>query len=213
MRRTDGNRPSSPLARALAGAGDGAFVIGTDGRIVSWNRAAERLLGYSASEVIGRPCCEVFAGYDEHGNRLCTASCHIQGIVRDKEPVQNFDMRTRTKAGKPVWLNISTMDTQDGGPGTVHFFRDVTASKELLTLVHERLAPRPAAGGPGDASLSRRELEVLRALSEGLDTVAAAERLHVSRATVRSHVQNILGKLQAHSRLEAVAYALKHRLF
>jgi DNA-binding NarL/FixJ family response regulator len=34
----------------------------------------------------------------------------------------------------------------------------------------------------------------------------------VSPATIRNHVQNILGKLGAHSRLEAVAYANRHRL-
>jgi len=47
---------------------------------------------------------------------------------------------------------------------------------------------------------------------EGLNTAMAAERLHVSPATVRNHVQNILGKLGAHSRLEAVAQARQHRL-
>jgi two-component system nitrate/nitrite response regulator NarL len=39
-----------------------------------------------------------------------------------------------------------------------------------------------------------------------------AERLHVSPATVRNHVQHILAKLGLHSRLEAAAYATRHRL-
>ena len=47
----------------------------------------------------------------------------------------------------------------------------------------------------------------------GVSTAAAAERLHVSRATIRNHVQNLFEKLGVHSRLEAVAYANKHRLF
>jgi DNA-binding CsgD family transcriptional regulator len=96
----------------------------------------------------------------------------------------------------------------------VHLFRDVTASKELLTLVHERIAGPAAGGAPGSpgASLSRRELEVLRLMADGLNTVDSAERLHVSRATVRNHVQNIFAKLGVHSRLEAVAYATRHRL-
>jgi DNA-binding NarL/FixJ family response regulator len=49
-------------------------------------------------------------------------------------------------------------------------------------------------------------------MADGLSTSAAAERLHVSRATIRNHVQNILTKLDVHSRLEAVAFATKHRL-
>ena len=60
--------------------------------------------------------------------------------------------------------------------------------------------------------LTRRELEVLRLVMQGLSTAKLAEQLHVSSATVRNHVQNIFGKLEVHSRLEAVAYATQHRL-
>ena len=67
---------------------------------------------------------------------------------------------------------------------------------------------------PTDVSgtLTRRELEVLRLMGGGANTKVAAERLHVSPATIRNHAQNIFGKLGVHSRLEAVAYATRHRL-
>jgi PAS domain S-box-containing protein len=205
------------LRPTLERAGDGAFVIGANGRIVLWNRAAERLLGYTSRDVVGRPCCDVFVGTDGSGNRLCYQGCHVMNLIRLDEPVQSFDMRTRTKTGRPVWLNISILSVRGDPAGacTVHLFRDVTATRELLTLVHERLAGPPAGGAPGSpgASLSRRELEMLRLMADGLSTRAAAERLRVSPATVRNHVQNILAKLGVHSRLEAVAFATKHRLF
>jgi DNA-binding NarL/FixJ family response regulator len=60
--------------------------------------------------------------------------------------------------------------------------------------------------------LTQRECEVLSLIGEGLNTKAIAERLHVSWATVRNHAQNILLKLNVHSRLEAVAYVRRHRL-
>jgi PAS domain S-box-containing protein len=206
----------SGLDQALARAGDGAFVIGGDGRIVLWNRTAERVLGYTAREVVGRPCCDVFVGVDDDGNRLCYQGCHVQNLVKLGDPIQSFDMHTRSKAGKPVWINVSILATPPNGrsgPLTVHLFRDVTATKELLTLVHERLAGPPNGERPEAASaLTRREVEVLRLMMQGLNTAAAAEKLHVSPATVRNHVQNIFGKLGVHSRLEAVAYAAKHRL-
>lgn len=215
-RRAEPLPTTTGVDQALARAADGAFVIGRDGRILLWNRSAERILGHAASAVLGRLCCEVFTGHDQ-GNRLCHPGCHVLSLVRMEEAVHSFDMRTRTKAGRPIWINVSVLTTQDdahGGRLTIHLFRDVTASKELLTLVHERLAPRPAASPNGDraTALSRRELDVLRLMTEGLNTRATAERLHVSPATARNHAQNILGKLGVHSRLEAVAYAARHRL-
>jgi DNA-binding NarL/FixJ family response regulator len=77
--------------------------------------------------------------------------------------------------------------------------------------VRERLTA-PAAAEPTSDSLTRRELEILRMIATGVSTRAAADKLHVSPATVRNHVQNILGKLGAHSRLEAVAMATRQRL-
>jgi PAS domain S-box-containing protein len=209
-----GAREASGLDEALARAGDGVFAIGADGKIMLWNRAAEKILGYAAREVLGRPCCDVFVGRDDRGNRLCYRGCHVMSLVKMGEPVQNFDMETRAKGGRPVWLNISVLalppEASRGGL-TVHLFRDVTQTKELLQMVQERLAPARAPAEPASA-LTRRELEILRLLATGVNTRAAADRLHVSPATVRNHVQNILGKLGVHSRLEAVAYAHSHRL-
>ena len=205
------------LRPMLERTGDGAFVIGADGHIALWNRAAERILGYAARDVLGRPCCDVFVGTDGSGNRLCYRGCHVMNLVKLGDPVQSFDMHTRAKNGRAIWLNISILSAPDepDGTRTIHLFRDVTATKELLTLVHERLAGPPPGGAPGSpgASLSRRELEVLRLMADGLSTSVAAQRLRVSRATIRNHVQSILTKLGVHSRLEAVAFATKHRLF
>jgi two-component system NarL family response regulator len=98
---------------------------------------------------------------------------------------------------------------------TVHLFRDVTASKEIEALVRERLIQgEPAAPAEGTPlpELTRREIEILRRLTGGASTRTMAAELHVSPATVRNHVQNILAKLGVHSRLEAAAYATRHRL-
>lgn len=59
------------------------------------------------------------------------------------------------------------------------------------------------------ADLTSRELEVLELLAEGLSGDAIASRLYLSRNTVRNHVQNLLPKLGAHSRLEAVSIATR----
>jgi two-component system nitrate/nitrite response regulator NarL len=58
--------------------------------------------------------------------------------------------------------------------------------------------------------LTGRELEVLSLLSEGCASTDIAERMTISKNTVRTHVQSILAKLGVHSRLEAAAFAVRH---
>ena len=66
--------------------------------------------------------------------------------------------------------------------------------------------------GRDPAALTSREHDVLELLAEGLSTEAMAERLFLSRNTVRNHVQRVMAKLDAHSRLEAVAIAVRRGL-
>jgi DNA-binding NarL/FixJ family response regulator len=70
----------------------------------------------------------------------------------------------------------------------------------LVTERTERRLEEPLTG---------RELEVLRLLASGASTASSAELLGISPATLRAHVQGILRKLDAHSRLEAVAEAAR----
>jgi DNA-binding NarL/FixJ family response regulator len=89
----------------------------------------------------------------------------------------------------------------------------VTVARETTALIGERLALAASTVEAGGApALSRREVEVLHLLIEGLGNAAIAERLRVRRGTVRNHLRNLFGKLGVHSRLQAVAYASKHRL-
>jgi len=78
---------------------------------------------------------------------------------------------------------------------------------DLIALQREQGERQQFAG-----SITPRELEVLDLMALGLDNRAIAERLVLSPTTVRGYVQNILEKLDAHSRLEAVVRARKLRL-
>ncbi|GHE90538.1 response regulator transcription factor [Streptomyces griseoluteus] len=70
-------------------------------------------------------------------------------------------------------------------------------------------APAPEAGAPGAPRLTERETEVLRLVAKGLSYKQIAERLVISHRTVQNHVQNTLGKLQLHNRVELVRYAIE----
>ena len=60
--------------------------------------------------------------------------------------------------------------------------------------------------------LTERELEVLRLVAQGLNNREIARQLFISENTVKNHVRNILEKLQLHSRMEAVMYAVREKL-
>lgn len=199
------------LVQALARAGEGALVADAAGRVLYWNPAAQRLLGWGPGEAVGRGSCDVLDNRNGRGLAGCRADCPV-AAARLGDSVEPFDIWTRAKSGRLMRLNVSTLAVpgeRGGGTLTVHLFRDVT----------DRTAP-PRNGGPVSegreeaslppGALTRRELEVLRLLAGGANTRAAAERLGVSPATVRNHVQNLLGKLGVHSRLQAVAYATTH---
>jgi NarL family two-component system response regulator LiaR len=77
-----------------------------------------------------------------------------------------------------------------------------------VLMQHTAQPPTPAPG----SDLSSREREVLALMVRGLNNPEIAEQLAVGRATVKFHVSNILAKLGASTRTEAVALALQHRL-
>src|SRR5579862_845740 len=60
--------------------------------------------------------------------------------------------------------------------------------------------------------LTDREMEVLRLVAKGLNNRDIAKQLFISENTVKNHIRNILEKLQLHSRMEAVVYAVREKL-
>jgi DNA-binding NarL/FixJ family response regulator len=85
----------------------------------------------------------------------------------------------------------------------------------LVLGEYRRLAtvpPRAASDEPAAPQLTERETEVLRLVAKGLSYKQIAQRLVISHRTVQNHVQNTLGKLQLHNRVELVRYAIERGL-
>jgi NarL family two-component system response regulator LiaR len=90
---------------------------------------------------------------------------------------------------------------------SAHAGRPTLAPEAAQVLIQSARKPQT----PG-YDLTERELDVLALMVEGLSNPEIADRLVVSRSTVKFHVSNILSKLGAASRTEAVSTALKHGL-
>jgi DNA-binding NarL/FixJ family response regulator len=83
-----------------------------------------------------------------------------------------------------------------------------TLTRLLAQVARERAEQRDAQNLLDD--LTEREREILQLLAEGMRNDDIAAKLFISPQTVQTHVRNILGKLRVHSKLEAVAFAVKH---
>jgi len=87
-----------------------------------------------------------------------------------------------------------------------------TLASKLLTefaAIVKRTDGPQAVPGP---RLTAREMEVLRLVARGMNNRDIARDLFISENTVKNHVRNILEKLQLHSRMEAVMYAVREKL-
>lgn len=96
--------------------------------------------------------------------------------------------------------------------GIAHKSWHLTVVEEMLVRLAQHkpvrhLVPLPAPRPTPSPSLTGRELEVLGLIAEGASTTEVRHRLGVSEHTVRTHVRNVLGKLGAHNRVEAVSRA------
>jgi len=109
--------------------------------------------------------------------------------------------------------------TKDAGPEELlRAIQTVHAGQALLDpIVQARLLDRFGKGPPRQASpapdgLTRREIEVLGLIAQGLSNRQIQEQLSVTEATVKSHVNSILAKAGLRDRAQAVSYAFRNRL-
>ena len=88
----------------------------------------------------------------------------------------------------------------------------ISPSMAVKLIDEFKQMPGSEQGQGSGLRLTERELEVLRLVSTGLSNREIAQRLFISENTVKNHVRNILEKLQLHSRMEAVMYAVREHL-
>jgi DNA-binding NarL/FixJ family response regulator len=105
------------------------------------------------------------------------------------------------KDAKPKQLEAAIQAVMAGG----HYFEPQVTS-EMLTLLNSGQTEKP---NPATEELTQREMEVLSLITAGLGNKDIAQQLFISEKTVKTHVANILEKLQVKSRTQAALYATR----
>jgi PAS domain S-box-containing protein len=166
------------------------FVFDEDLTIVAWNHAAEQLTGVPEDEAVGQKCWELLAGHDERGNLVCHRGCATARLAREGWPVSCQRMLVSGREGhRRVDVSTAAVDDGDG---------------QLFLHV---LVPRGDVSQRTLSSLTPRQQEVLQLLANGDQAKVIAARLGLAEVTVRNHIRAILGALESHTQLEAIAKA------
>ena len=107
---------------------DGVFTVDSDWRITFFNRAAEKITGFSASEAVGLRCYEVFQA------DMCGSACALKSTMENKEPVVNYAVVILRADGKKIPISVSTALLKDATGrviGGVETFRDLSLVETL----------------------------------------------------------------------------------
>lgn len=215
--------PDRALFDFLEHTADAAFTVTDSGEICSWNSSAEALFGFGRDEVTGKTCFELFRGRGALGTPVCTEHCEVRDRAAHHRPIPDFDLEVKTRSGRNVWANVSTMvheDPKTGRRRIVHLMRNVADRKRTEALVERMLQTSRELLEAADGSvrsepiapLSEQEHRVLRNFSEGQSPANIVRALKISPQTLRNHLHHINQKLGTHTRLEAVIHAIRRKL-
>jgi PAS domain S-box-containing protein len=223
----DSDTPDTQYTADVRDIAAGAFVVDETHHIVAWNEAAERLLGCSAGETIGRLCFEVLAYREGRRERFCASHC--PGVrARGRRGGSSIEFVVQTAHGGVRRLTMATVAARapSGAARIVHFLldpherrpieREIVAvaggdaprdgESEAEVQLMERLAPERLP------RVSPRELEVLGLLAQGHTPHDIAAVLGISRVTVRNHLTHVMEKLEVNTRLQAIVVASRLHL-
>jgi len=114
---------------------DGVFTVDHQGRITSFNKAAERITGFSKDEAIGQYCHEIFRA------NTCFEACPLKHTAETTETIINLEVNILNRDNKEIPISISTAVVKDHEGkvvGAVETFRDLSLIKELHKEIYKQ---------------------------------------------------------------------------
>lgn len=146
---------------------DGVYFVDRDRCITYWNKAAERLTGYSEKEVLGRSCSDnILRHVDELGNQLCLQGCPLAATIEDGK-MRDADVFMHHKYGHrvPVAVRATPMRDDNGKIiGAVEIFannsKNIDMINEIESLRNEILRdPLTGIGNRRYADITMKHFE------------------------------------------------------
>src|SRR5262245_45451560 len=197
--RRRAEREHAYLAAIVSSSHDPIIAKTLDGVITSWNAAAERLFGYTAEEVVGRPITILIPT-----ERLGEEEEFLE-LLRRGEEIRNYDTIRQTKDGRRIHVSQTISPVHDGSGriiGASNITRDVTEREQLLSSERAARALAEEANRLKDEFLATASHELRTPLNAivgwaqilrvgGLDEVKVQHAIEVIERNARAQAQVI----------------------
>jgi PAS domain S-box-containing protein len=140
-------KAAAHLAAIVEFSGDGIITKNLDGIIQTWNTGAERLLGYNASEIVGKSAFVLFPSDRQREED------EILQRLREGTPSERLETIRVSKDGRPIRVSIGVSPIKDaegriiGASKVIHDITELAAAREALVLEKEFLATTLASIG------------------------------------------------------------------
>lgn len=111
---------------------DGVYIVDLDRKICYWNKAAEKITGYSADELVGKSCADnILIHIDDQGMELCTVNCPLAESIHSGKPSQaNVYLHHKDGHRVPVYIRTAPFsDEKHHIIGGIELFTEMSASQ------------------------------------------------------------------------------------
>ncbi|TAJ17743.1 MAG: LuxR family transcriptional regulator [Dehalococcoidia bacterium] len=170
------------------------FAVDLDQRIVSSTPAATAILG--GRPITGLRCYDVMCALDPRNSAQCRPDClEVTDARCGRTPRGSSLWGAACKQSRPV---TTVIEEREGIPPLIIHILSDTEGPVI-----------PGGAYVPSQELTRRQVESLRLLAQGLSPCEISRALGISPVTVRNHIQSAMERLDAHTRLEAVLLATR----
>jgi diguanylate cyclase (GGDEF)-like protein/PAS domain S-box-containing protein len=120
---------------------DGVYLVNKSRNIIFWNKSAERITGFTNSDIIGKRCCDnILIHIDEHGNRQCNGVCPLMETINTGKPFRTEQLFVHHKNGHRVPVSVTVIPIKNAGGeiiGAAEIFNDLSPKISTLQKIEE----------------------------------------------------------------------------